>query len=161
MRVLILSCRIRTEVNALSRCKHENIVAILGTARWSNNIAIILEYVKGGNLQEAIKNFQPIAWCVRLQIAQQIASALSYLHFGNPKKTMCHGDLKPSNVLLAEGMKVKVADFGAAARKIIADASTSSISLPTRPESYTECYAPPELLKDRTLECCSSMDMYR
>ena len=43
-----------------------------------------------------------------LPIALDIANGMAYLH----SKNVIHRDLKPSNILLTQGNRAKVADFG-------------------------------------------------
>ena len=47
----------------------------------------------------------------RLDIAADIIDALDYLH-NHCQPPIVHCDLKPSNILLAEDMSVRVGDFG-------------------------------------------------
>ena len=47
----------------------------------------------------------------RLDIAADIIDALDYLH-NHCQPPIVHCDLKPSNILLAEDMSIRVGDFG-------------------------------------------------
>lgn len=49
-----------------------------------------------------------LLWEMRLKIARGVARGLAYLH----EKKHVHGNLKPSNILLAHDMEPKIGDFG-------------------------------------------------
>ena len=50
------------------------------------------------------------------EIALGIARCFVYLHFDVPGEKLIHRDLKPHNVLIADDMTAKVADFGESRR---------------------------------------------
>ncbi|KAA6378026.1 MAG: putative AGC family protein kinase [Streblomastix strix] len=75
---------------------------------------IVLEYCSKGDLKQYIKNMKESGTMISpekaYEIVGQIASSLFQLHSNG----ILHADLKPENVLLVEGFKVKLADFGLA-----------------------------------------------
>ena len=64
-------------------------------------------YVAGPSLTEAVRGHGPLPVCTVLALAAGLAESLSAIHAAG----VVHGDLKPSNVLLAEDV-LRVIDFG-------------------------------------------------
>ncbi|XP_031130292.1 LRR receptor-like serine/threonine-protein kinase FLS2 [Ipomoea triloba] len=104
----IVECKIMFDIH------HRNLVKLLGYCSNPNFIALILEYMPKGNLDDWLytqDRFLDITQ--RLNIMIDVAYALEYLHYGYPKPVV-HCDLKPSNILLDEDMVGHVGDFGIA-----------------------------------------------
>jgi eukaryotic-like serine/threonine-protein kinase len=101
--------RFRREARALARIDHPNIVRVFGSGVSDGLCYIVMELVEGVTLREAIsqKTVDPAA---ALRIVPQICGALEFAHSSG----VVHRDIKPENILLGEGGKVKVADFGLA-----------------------------------------------
>nr|CAD1834948.1 unnamed protein product [Ananas comosus var. bracteatus] len=107
----------QTEVEAIGKVRHPNIVT-LRAYYWSvDEKLLIYDYIPNGNLTAAIHGkagvtaFTPLLWDVRLKIMQGIARGLAFLHEFSPKKYV-HGDLRPNNVLLGMNMEPYISDFG-------------------------------------------------
>jgi mitogen-activated protein kinase kinase kinase 11 len=105
----------RTEVNALQRLHHPNIIRLMGSIYNENpqTHCLVLEYCNGGDLGTALRYPTPRNFF--FHVSSSIANAMSYLH----KRGILHRDLKPSNVLIhgnvASGkFDVKITDFGIA-----------------------------------------------
>jgi serine/threonine protein kinase/Tfp pilus assembly protein PilF len=101
--------RFLREAQAASQINHPNIVAIYDIAESSGVHFIIMEYVAGQTLADALP---AKGWdaSVVLDYARQIAAALAKAHAGGT----VHRDLKPANIMVtAEGV-LKVLDFGLA-----------------------------------------------
>jgi len=77
---------------------------------------IVMEYIKGINLEDIIKNSTlPFDEQKALNWAIQICEILCYLHNLSPEPVI-YRDLKPSNIIITEGDIVRVIDFGVARR---------------------------------------------
>jgi serine/threonine-protein kinase len=100
--------RFRREAQALAALNHLNIAQIYGIEDSGGTSCIVMELVDGETLQARIQR-GPIEIAEALAIAKQIAEALEAAH----DKGVIHRDLKPGNIMLADG-KVKVLDFGLA-----------------------------------------------
>ncbi|XP_077219809.1 receptor protein kinase-like protein ZAR1 [Tasmannia lanceolata] len=157
----------QTEVEAIGKVRHPNIVT-LRAYYWSpEEKLLIYDYIPNGNLAAAIhgnagmSSFSPLPWNVRLKIMKGMAKGLAYLHEFSPKKYI-HGDLKPSNVLVGLDMEPYISDFGLGrlaniaggspalqsnrmpSEKLQKQASEVTVDLPMNPGS---CYQAPEALK--------------
>ncbi|KAI3753743.1 hypothetical protein L2E82_25805 [Cichorium intybus] len=102
-----------SEVEALSRAQHKNLVSLKGYCKHGNDRLLIYSYMENGSLDywlhERVEEELPLKWRVRLKIAKGAAKGLSYLH--NDVKII-HRDIKTSNILLDEKFKAHLADFG-------------------------------------------------
>jgi serine/threonine-protein kinase len=101
--------RFRREQEIGERLSHPGIVKVFPAGR-RNRKYIAMELVEGTSLR-AVLDQQPRLEAARaLNVAQQIASALVYLHANG----VVHRDLKPENVILTADGTVKLLDFGIA-----------------------------------------------
>ncbi|CAG7903961.1 unnamed protein product, partial [Brassica rapa] len=103
----------KNEIDILKSLKHTNLVILYGcTSRHSTELLLVYEYISNGTLADHLHGdraeARPICWPVRLNIAIETASALSFLH----KSGIIHRDVKTTNILLDDKSTVKVADFG-------------------------------------------------
>eukprot|EP01088_Endostelium_zonatum_P005733 TRINITY_DN175_c0_g1_i1.p1 TRINITY_DN175_c0_g1~~TRINITY_DN175_c0_g1_i1.p1 ORF type:complete len:367 (+),score=135.80 TRINITY_DN175_c0_g1_i1:124-1224(+) len=102
---------IEREMDTLTGLAHPNIVQLIGLCIETDDMYIVTEFVSGGDLRSKLKETTlTIDWPTRLAIARDIALAMNYLH----SKNIMHRDLKSHNLLVAEGWKIKVCDFGLA-----------------------------------------------
>ncbi|CAL2279305.1 unnamed protein product [Prunus armeniaca] len=116
------------ECEALRNIRHRNLVKILTVCssvdfRGNDFKALVYEFMDNGSLEEWLHPTTPteevrdapknLNLAQRLDIAIDVACALDYLHnhCGTP---IVHCDLKPSNVLLDDGLTGHVSDFGLA-----------------------------------------------
>jgi eukaryotic-like serine/threonine-protein kinase len=96
-------------VNA-ARLTHPNIVALYDTGEQGTVAYIVMELVNGPTLREAIGRHGPLPPSRAARLSLEVAAALDYAH----QAGVCHGSLKPGNILLADDGTVKVADFSIA-----------------------------------------------
>ena len=75
----------KNEIDILKSLKHTNLVILYGcTSRHSTELLLVYEYISNGTLADHLHGdraeSRPICWPVRLNIAIETASALSFLH---------------------------------------------------------------------------------
>ncbi|KAK2190241.1 hypothetical protein NP493_85g02041 [Ridgeia piscesae] len=101
-----------TEVEALSRCKHLNIIRYRDAFVHDGALHIVMEYAEGGDLHGRIKDQNGIQFNedVILDWFVQISFALRYIH----GLKILHRDLKSQNIFLTNNRLLKVGDFGIA-----------------------------------------------
>lgn len=144
------------EVRVLSRCRHPNLVTLLGWAEHDAHRFIVYEFLPGGDLCGRLERVSSSSdnlfrnWTERLRIALETCQGVSYLHSCRPK--VFHRDIKAANVLLTEHGTAKLADFGLAC--VARDTDSSCV---VRPEG-TPGYADPTYI--RTLEINESREVY-
>ncbi|XP_044318165.1 L-type lectin-domain containing receptor kinase IX.1-like [Triticum aestivum] len=160
------------EINAISQAKHKNLVKVKGWCRRENNqnlldfmcwcgrkkkddeVFLVYELVPNRDLDyHLFKCDQVLSWPKRYQIVKYIGSALVYLH-RDCHRPILHRDIKPGNVLLDNGFKAKLADFGLSriGNKNNAAIMTTAIG--------TLRYMDPECMNDGKVELHPRSDVY-
>lgn len=102
--------KFRQEARAVAKLSHPNVVSIYDIVVDEERIYLVMEIVEGKNLKDLIQEKTRLSIVESLEIAGQIASALSVAH-GNQ---IVHCDIKPHNIILNDEQEVKVTDFGIA-----------------------------------------------
>ncbi|WVZ73491.1 hypothetical protein U9M48_021791 [Paspalum notatum var. saurae] len=105
-----------TEIAVIGNIHHVNLVRLRGFCTEGQRRLLVYEYMNRGSLDRSI--FRPaggalLEWKERMDVAVGAARGLAYLHFGCDQRII-HCDVKPENILLANGGQVKIADFGLA-----------------------------------------------
>ena len=101
--------RFEQEARAVVALNHPNIVTIYEIGEEDSTHYIVSELVEGETLRQRLLQ-QPLKLREALEIAVQVASALSVAHGAG----IVHRDIKPENVMLRPDGYVKVLDFGIA-----------------------------------------------
>jgi len=102
--------RFLEEARVLDRLRHPNIVQVNSVDEIGGRVVIDMEYVRGRNLQEVLRETPTLPIPEAVSIAAQICDGLAYAH----SQRTVHRDIKPANILLTTGGAVKLVDFGLA-----------------------------------------------
>ncbi len=120
--------RFEREARSAAALSHPNVVQIHDRGcSDEGRYYIVMEYVPGGTLKERVRAEGPLGFEEATGLATQIAGALRAAH----GRGVIHRDVKPQNVLLAEGGEAKVADFGIALAASAASISRTDLILGT------------------------------
>ena len=103
--------RAEREAEAAARLRHPACQRAYGFGRDSQHVYIAYEYVPGRTFREALRSGE-LDDNSAIEACAQILEGLAHAH----ERGIVHRDVKPSNVLLAEGkdVSVRVLDFGLA-----------------------------------------------
>lgn len=102
--------KIHNEMKIMQGLSHPNIVEFVEYHDQHDYLYIIMEFVRQGDLQGYLHQEGLMQEVVARTMAQQILSALDYLH----RSQITHRDIKPDNILIADlnPFTVKLSDFG-------------------------------------------------
>ncbi len=110
--------RFAREARAAAAVVHENVVAIHAVDSWKNLPYLVMPYIAGQSLQQRVDRDGPMDLKAILRVGIQTAFGLASAH----AQGLVHRDVKPSNILLENGVeRVKLTDFGLA--RAVDDAS--------------------------------------
>jgi LysM repeat protein len=146
------------ELKVLCKIHHINVVELLGHASGDDHLYLVYEYISNGSLGDhlhdpLLKGHQPLSWTARAKIALDSAKGIEYIH-DHTKARYVHRDIKSTNILLDEGLRAKVADFGLV--KLVE--RTSEEDLVATRLVGTPGYLPPESVKE--LQVTSKTDVF-
>ena len=100
---------IYNEIKIQSKLEHPNIIKLYSMDETDNEINIIMEYAKNGNLYQLItRNKTGFSEKIAFQYFIQVVNAVYFLH----ENQIIHRDIKPENLLIGENNTIKLCDFG-------------------------------------------------
>ena len=138
--------RFQQEARALMRLHHPHIVGLIDLVQDKGSHYMVLEYVDGPSLSQALTK-GPLPPERAREIALQVCDALTHAHEHN----IVHRDIKPSNILLTKEGQAKVTDFGIAR---VLDATLGTL---TGKVFGTARYASPEQIKGLKVDARSDL----
>ncbi|MEZ5384073.1 MAG: protein kinase [Prosthecobacter sp.] len=132
--------RFTREGRVLARLSHPNIVAVHDFGESGGFCFLIMEFVDGVNLRQAMRagRFTPEQ---ALNIIPAICDALQFAH----SQGVLHRDIKPENILLDSKGRVKIADFGIA--KILDEKGDAMLLTKSGAKLGTAPYMAPEQIE--------------
>jgi len=101
--------RFLQEIAIAAQLAHPHILPLHDSGEADGLLYYIMPYVEGESLRDRLRREGRLPLADALQIAGQVAGALSYAH----ARSVIHRDIKPENILLEAGHAV-VSDFGIA-----------------------------------------------
>jgi tetratricopeptide (TPR) repeat protein/tRNA A-37 threonylcarbamoyl transferase component Bud32 len=142
--------RFHTEAESAAQLDHPGIVRIYEVGQHDGQHFFSMSYVAGGSLVAAVKD-GPMRPRESAALVRTVADAVAYAH----GRGIIHRDLKPANILLGEGGRPQVTDFGLA-KQLAADSQLTG----TGQVMGTPSYMPPEQAQGRVHEIGPAVDVY-
>ena len=102
--------RFHQEAKAAANLSHPNVVTVYDFGLDDNRLYIVMEYVPGTNLKDMINERGQFSIKDTIHLMSQACFGIGYAH----RSGLVHCDVKPHNMLVTPGNRVKVTDFGIA-----------------------------------------------
>lgn len=102
--------RFESEIQALLKLDHPNIVRLLGYGQEDGALYFAMELVEGQSLFHLQREIKSFDWRDVLVICRDVAQGLRHAH----DRGIVHRDLKPGNLLKSHDGLIKITDFGIA-----------------------------------------------
>ena len=134
--------RFLKEAQRASALNHPNLGGVYDVVEHAGELWLVMEYVEGETLRHRLR--RPISRDEFFAIAMQCCEGLNAAH----EQAIIHGDIKPENIMIKPGERVKILDFGVARRAWKAaapDEATKSMETMTA-SGGTPAYMAPEVL---------------
>ncbi|HMK36485.1 MAG TPA: protein kinase [Desulfomonilaceae bacterium] len=105
-----MSRKFQNEAEVIAGLNHDNIVRVYDIEHMYRTIFIVMEYLDGVTLKHILENRLRLPVPKMFEVLVQICAGLDYAH----GKGIIHQDVKPGNVFVQAGERVKIVDFGLA-----------------------------------------------
>ena len=102
--------RFKREAQAGGRLNHPGIVAVHEYGEDEDEAYIVMEFVEGKELRQHFRTGSRFDLIDVLELMKQLLEALDYSH----RQSVVHLDIKPANLMVLPGPRLKVMDFGIA-----------------------------------------------
>jgi len=102
--------RFLREARTAAKLSHPNVIPIHAVEEIGGFVFFAMAYIEGETLTERVRRRGPMAPSEVSRVLRDVAWALAYAH----GQGVIHRDVKPDNILLENGGRVLVADFGIA-----------------------------------------------
>ncbi len=140
----------KQEASIMAGLRSQYIIQFFGVCLEPRNWALVMEYCPKGSLYNLLHSQAELDWNMRIQMAGDIGSGLAYLH----SQSIIHRDLKSLNILVSEGLRAKVTDFGLS--KIKNETASSQSGTP----AGSLLWMAPELFIERGAKHTEKSDIY-
>jgi hypothetical protein len=143
------------EAQLLARLNHPNILRIFDFCEDGEHPHLIFEYVDGPSLAGLITTHTRLESELALPLFCQAIEALSHAH---DAMQLVHCDLKPTNILLTQDYRVKIADFGLAKAQL--ELSSTQLANERGTIAGTPAYISPEQVEGGRQAADHRSDIY-
>lgn len=97
---------ISNEINFIQKAEHDKLPKFFGVMlSKSNHLNLVFEFIDGKTLKDVTDSMDDKT---KLDSVLQLCEILDYLH----SKKLIHRDIKPANIMVEEGNKIRLIDFG-------------------------------------------------
>jgi tetratricopeptide (TPR) repeat protein len=138
--------RFHQEAVSAANLRHTNIVTIHDVGTESGYHYIAMEFVEGTSLEERIRSGQAFGPEEAEDVLSQVGAALDYAH----QRGFIHRDIKPANILIDEGGRAVLTDFGIV--KALSGSGVTSALTQAGTVFGTPQYMSPEQVQDEPLD---------
>lgn len=101
--------RFLREIGIVARLAHPHVVPLIDSGEADGLLYYVTPYLRGGSLRDRLLNHGALALDEAIRIAREVGAALDHAH----RAGFVHRDVKPENILFADGMAL-LTDFGVA-----------------------------------------------
>ncbi|KAL5636242.1 hypothetical protein ACGC1H_004905 [Rhizoctonia solani] len=137
------------ELYIWSKCKHPNILELIGVTQHRNQIAMVSPWMANGDLTRFLHTHPETN---RYDLCAQIADGVAYMH----QENVVHGDLKGANILMSKEHTPKITDFGTASRT----GYTLQFTETTRSQTLSLRWTAPEIIAETTDQNTFKTDVF-
>lgn len=138
----LLVAGLQRECEKAQELSHPNIITVYDFDRDSDLVYMSMEYLAGQSLTQLIRETGGMSLQRAWPLILEMATALAYAH----QRGIVHSDFKPANVIVTHDHKVKVLDFGIAARTSNDQDSDATIFNARAEGGHTPTYASFEMM---------------
>ncbi|MBC7789738.1 MAG: protein kinase [Anaerolineae bacterium] len=142
--------RFLREIGIAARLAHPHIVPLIDSGESEGLLYYVSPFVPGGSLRERLKRDGRLSVKDAIRIAQEIGMGLDYAH----RNGFVHRDVKPENILFADGHAV-LADFGIA--RVCCEPGTDSVTEAGLTIGTPEYMSPEQASGERDIETQSDV----
>ncbi len=99
------------EARIIAGFNHENIIKVYDIEERFQTMFIVMELLEGRTLREVLNEMRQLPARETLRLLLQVCAGLRYAH----ARGIVHQDIKPGNLFITPGGRLKILDFGLAA----------------------------------------------
>ena len=146
--------RFLREARVVHGLRHAHIAQIMDFGEAHGTLYYAMEYCPGGSLEDLVRRVGPLDPATVELLACQLAAALECSH----RAGFIHRDVKPANVMLADGdaLALKLVDFGLVKPLAAGDERMASLTLDGQ-NFFTPLFASPEQVLEEELDVRSDL----
>ncbi|KAH7329830.1 kinase-like domain-containing protein [Rhizoctonia solani] len=126
------------ELYIWTKCKHQNILELIGMATFHGSLAMVSPWVGNSNLSWFLSQNPQVD---RYKICSQVAEGVAHMH----SVRIVHGDIKCGNILVSHDHVPKLMDFGSSTLK---REYTMKFKVSSGQPAFSLRWAAPELLPE-------------